>query len=109
MLRFAVIIAVLWTSGAHSQETVLSTRKLIDACTRADMHWVDFCNGFAQAAHDLAVVSRMACVPPGTSRTTLTTVFTAAAANVVEEKPEAGDAAGLIVFATIIQNTFPCR
>ena len=61
---------------AHAQETVLTSRNAYSLCNTTASHWVDFCNGLIQGYAEYAVLSGNACIPAGTTRTTLITIYT---------------------------------
>lgn len=105
MSAMVVNIAAAFASRA---ESVLSARDLFDACTRADMDWINFCNGFMQASNDYAVRSGIACTPTGTTRTRLVEIFEHSAARLLVSQPELGDLAGIEVVVAIIGSEFPC-
>ncbi|QBY01729.1 hypothetical protein E2K80_14160 [Rhodophyticola sp. CCM32] len=112
MIGLVAIVASLINVSIPFQsraETVLSARDLFDACTRADMDWISFCNGFIQASNDHAVRLGMACTPAGTTRTHLVEIFEYSAARLLVSQSELGDAAGLEVASAIIGAAFPCN
>ena len=59
-----------------SSETTLSARNVHSLCTTEDMDWINFCNGLIQGYADYAVLADYACIPSGTTRTTLITIYT---------------------------------
>jgi len=59
-----------------SSETTLSARNVYSLCTTEDMDWINFCNGLIQGYADYAVLTGNACIPSGTTRTTMITIFT---------------------------------
>jgi hypothetical protein len=73
------------------------------------MNWVDFCNGFMQAASDVAVLNNTACVPPGTTRTKLAETFELYATQLFLAQPELGKEAGLSIASSIISVAYPCE
>lgn len=101
------LTAITLAVPVHSQTTV-TTEQLLSACTRPDMHWIDFCNGFFQAAGDLATLSRRACIPVGTTRTDLVRLFEANAPALLSQQEDLASTSGLIVAAGIIETEFPC-
>jgi hypothetical protein len=72
------------------------------------MNWVNFCNGFIQAANDQAVSSGIACTPAGTPRTVLVKEFEATASIVLALQPEMAEVAGIELASAIIGRAFPC-
>lgn len=70
---------VLTCSMATSQtrlDTVIYSRNAYDACTRPEAAWINFCNGLIQGYAETAVIGNVACIPSGTTRTTLVTIYT---------------------------------
>ena len=61
---------------AYAQETALTSKNTYSLCTTTASHWVDFCNGLRQGYADYAVLYGNACIPAGTTRTTLITIYT---------------------------------
>ncbi len=86
-------------------DVVLDAPSLLDACTRADMHWIDFCNGYFQAVADATVSAGLACVPAGTSRTQLVEMFERRAVDATDFSTVAGFA----LASRILAGTFPCQ
>lgn len=100
----AVSIAAL---PAHGQNAVTASA-LLDACTRADMHWVDFCNGYFQAVHDALAIAGLVCVPHGTTRTALVEIFEAEAPLILAADPAGAQMPAYMLAARILQNAMPC-
>lgn len=86
VLTAAAMLLVALSVSARAQ-TTLTADKLYDACTRADTHWVDFCNGYFQAASDLIVTGQRACIPDGTSRTALVELYESKAPGLFARSP----------------------
>ena len=61
---------------ANAQNTVMYSRNAYDVCMTPDMNWINFCNGLVQGYAEMAILSGVACIPNGTTRTTLVTIFT---------------------------------
>lgn len=57
------------------QSTILSSKEAIRVCNLPHEHWVSFCNGLMQGFADYAVLTGNACIPEGTTRTTMVTLF----------------------------------
>ena len=58
-----------------SQATTLETKEAIRVCNLPQEHWINFCNGLMQGFADYAVLSGNACIPVGTTRTTMVTLL----------------------------------
>ena len=58
-----------------SQATTLEPKEAIRVCNLPHEHWINFCNGLMQGFADYAVLSGNACIPTGTTRTTMVTLF----------------------------------
>ena len=72
---FFVVTSISNTTAATAS-TALSAQNAYEVCTRADMNWINFCNGLIQGYADYAVLSGNACFPVGITRTQLVTLFT---------------------------------
>ena len=75
MLAVSFTIIAGFTTAASS-DTSLSARNAYSLCTTEDMDWINFCNGLIQGYADYAVLSGNACIPSGTTRTTMITIYT---------------------------------
>ena len=95
-------------NDANAQETILSAGDLYTACTTAEAAWVDFCNGYMQAANDLATLTQTACVPDGTTRAVLAEVFQLGAEEVLSAAPELVDDPAIDVATYVLGQVFPC-
>jgi hypothetical protein len=94
---------------AHAQTNVMTAINLLQACTRPDMDWIDFCNGFFQAVNDYANINGIACTPPGVTRTHIVSLFHQEGLRVLEASPQLAEKPGLTVAATILGNKYPCQ
>ena len=79
--KISIILAVSFTitagfTSTASSETSLSARNVYSLCTTEDMDWINFCNGLIQGYADYTVLTGNACIPSGTTRTTMITIFT---------------------------------
>lgn len=72
--RLALILLLIAPSWARA-ETVLYSRNVYSLCTQEDMDWINFCNGLIQGNADYVVLAGASCIPAGTTRTTLITIF----------------------------------
>jgi Rap1a immunity proteins len=89
-------------------QTMLSAGELLEACTRPDMHWVDFCNGYFQAANDQAAIQHLACVKQGTTRTELVELFETRVGVLIQQRPALADEFGMSVAIAILSEAYPC-
>ncbi|MBF9048991.1 hypothetical protein GTA62_03890 [Roseobacter sp. HKCCD9010] len=87
----------------------MNARTLLDACTRVDIDWVNFCNGFMQAAHDQAVGLGLICVPSGTTRLELVETFDVLASRLIALEPTLGEEAGMDVAIIVLSDAYPCN
>ena len=71
----AILSVVLFATQASAESTVLSSKGAHSLCTTEATHWVDFCNGLIQGYADYASLSGAACIPTGTTCTTMITVY----------------------------------
>lgn len=114
MRRFALTILVglisifstLNASTAEAQDTVLTSKNVFRVCNIADEDWVSFCNGLIQGFSDYAVLSGNACIPVGTTRTTLITVYID---RLSATQAYADDAPALISAVEVLKRAYPCR
>lgn len=105
VLAVCMSAALLPTANAQGYQ---SARDVLDACTRADMNWIDFCNGLMQAAHDLGVIEGRLCAPTGTTRTELVQTFEPLAKLTIERNPDAANGLGLTFAAALLSAAYPC-
>lgn len=68
------------------------------------MNWINFCNGFVQAAHDYGAAMGLVCTPPGVARSDLVEVFENAASTVTELGSETAVSVAIAAFA----RAYPC-
>ena len=71
----AILTVGLFAYQASAETTVLSSKNAHSLCTTEAPHWVDFCNGLIQGYADYASLSGPACIPTGTTRTTMITLY----------------------------------
>jgi hypothetical protein len=109
LLKGALLAASLTISFNATAQTTTSARDLFDVCTRADMDWINFCNGFIQAAADSATLSGLACIPAETTRTEIVQLFEFHGSRTMVANPGIGDQSGLDVTIAIISALFPCE
>ena len=94
---------------ASLQKNVLSTKSALAACTKVDMDWVNFCNGFFQAVHDHATINGFACTPKGITRADIVTLYHREAERLIQTRPELGKKSALSVGSLILSKAFPCQ
>lgn len=82
---------------------------LLTACTTAAPHWVEFCNGFFQAAHDAGAIAGDVCAPPGTTRIDLVEAYERIAPGILAAQPDVTDMSGFRLAVAILAETFPCN
>lgn len=90
-------------SLAFAQQNSMTAADLLDVCTRAEGHWIDFCHGYMQAAVD-ATDGGASCIPPGITRASITGDVVAVTASL----PSVGEFNAFAVVAAVMQNLFPC-
>lgn len=86
----------------------VSTVELIEVCSRPGTAWVDFCNGYMQAANDIGAELSLVCIPPSTSRSAMTEQFQTFAASMIESQPQLADAAAINVVVASLNAVYPC-
>jgi hypothetical protein len=73
------------------------------------MSWIDFCNGFMQAAHDVGAIAGEVCVPKGITRTDLVKLFEREATTLLQAGGLSSKARGINLARAILSAGFPCR
>ena len=101
----SLTVAVGLVSTASS-ETTLSARNAYSLCTTEDMDWINFCNGLIQGYADYAVLSGNACIPSGTTRTTMITIYTDRLPNSQAYK---NNEPALMAAVEILSRAYACR
>ena len=90
-----------------SASTVLLSQNAYDVCTRADMNWINFCNGLIQGYADYVSLSKRACIPSGVTRTQLVTVFTS---NLMRSTAAyQNNQAALLAAVEVFELAYPCK
>jgi hypothetical protein len=108
---FAVTVASTLSAAAPSpvsSQNALSASSLLDACSRADEAWVSFCNGYAQGVVDFLELSGGACIPPGTTRTTIVTLIDQSAFPKIRDGSIAPESPALAVALEVLKTAYPC-
>ena len=92
---------------AKAEGVALATKNAVSICTTADIDWVNFCNGLIQGYADIAVLSGTACIPTGTTRTAMVTLFTdeAMKRTTAYQNDEPAVAAAMELFSKV----YPCN
>lgn len=94
--------------AAQTDGNMMLARDVITACTTPDMHWVDFCNGYVQALHDIGTELGEVCTTPNVTRTRLVELLTEEGAVLIVKDPSIGSHSGVVVGLGIISGAFPC-
>lgn len=72
MRKLLIISMFLGTVGFSANGQIhLTARDVYDACTREDMSWIGFCDGYVQAVVELANATGRLCIPNGVTRNEL--------------------------------------
>lgn len=108
-LVIALAALMLSSTATSSAATTLNARDLLKVCTTAEMHWVNFCNGYFQSVHDQGALKREICAPEGTTRTQLVETFQNGATAVLDRDPTLGSAPGITVAISILGQAYPCK
>ena len=92
--------------AAQNSGMMLTGAEFLKACTRPDMEWISFCNGYVQAVFDGAHgVGRGICAPSTLTRTKIVVaVVQALTAKPALKKLNAAD----VVF-DVLYRAFPCQ
>jgi hypothetical protein len=102
-MRAALIaLLLMFASQAGAGGTTLNNENALRVCALADMDWINFCNGFIQAAADYSTIAGRACIPEGISRNLMVKLFTTDGLNYSSHD------SALTTAVQIISNNFPC-
>ena len=82
----------------------LNGAKLLEACTKADPAWVNFCNGYIQAAFD-ATGGKGICAPKGVTRNQLYDIIIPK----LTKSPDLLKLNATSVIGAILRQAFPCN
>lgn len=105
MIRVAVMAALLCALPASAaQENSMTGLGLLDVCTRADYHWIEFCHGYMQAVVD-ATDGELSCAPSGATRASITGEVVGVMASI----PALGDLNAFAVVNAVMQRLYPCN
>ena len=109
MTKWLFCCLALSPATCHAQVNVVDDEHLIRACTTADMHWVDFCNGLVRGVHDLGAALGIGCSPAGTTRTKLVEHLTVQGAILLVGQPEMAGKNDAVVGPAILSDVSPCH
>lgn len=105
-----VTAALMFVSGAaFAKDNTMKAKDLLKVCTTADMHWVDFCNGFFQAVHDQQSSFGKLCAPLGITRTNLVELYEQKATELMNKSPDEGERTAVDIAARVLIDAFPCK
>lgn len=107
-IAVAILAATVLTpakSFATTSNAQLTGSELVTACRKADMAWVNFCNGYLQAVVDSIRKGDKICVPAITTRAELVTVAVRGIAP--STRLRAMNAYDAVV--SVLQRRYPCR
>ena len=100
------LIVPFYSIGARASVVLLS-QNAYQICTKADMNWINFCNGLIQGYADYASLSGKACLPSGITRTQLVTVFTSNL--MTSTKAYQNNQSALLASAQVFELAYPCK
>ena len=105
MKNLVFLLAVIVPLSVNASVT-LSSRNAHSLCTTADMDWINFYNGLIQGYADFVVLSGTACIPSGTTRSTMITLYTDRLPSTQAfSKDEPALAAAIEIFSRL----YPCQ
>ena len=108
VLRLTLILLAGLAPPARAQDAVMTAGHLLEVCTTPSAHWIDFCNGFFQAVHDLGVGAGAICAPAGVTRTELVELYERSAGTLLREEPSLGDQPAVAVASAVLAQAMPC-
>ena len=103
LLSFVIAIILFIPLESKSNDFKLSTKDWHDICTRADMDWVNFCNGYIQGVVD-SFSSTEFCPNSSATRANMVTLVDTFLTRNPEYK--VGDAFGKV--RNILKSSYPC-
>jgi hypothetical protein len=110
-MRRAILIAISCVlimnpmkALARSADTVFSGAQLLDASTRKDQNWIGFCNGYLQAAHDVAGGEGI-CAPKGVTRND----FFDKVIPILQQSRELQKMDAVVAVVGILRRVYPCN
>lgn len=100
-----IISSVLWISALESKVT-LTGADFLSACSKADMEWIGFCNGYVQAVVDgVRLPGESFCAPIGTARAEIVD----AVVDQLVKAPELQKLNAASVVYSVMVKAYPCR
>ena len=104
LLGLVIAVMLFIPLESKSNDYKLSTKDWHEACTRVDMDWVNFCNGYIQAVVDSYNETEI-CIDPSETRANLVTKVDL----FLRKNPEykIGEAFGQI--KNILKLSYPCK
>ncbi len=92
--------------AAQNSGMMLTGAEFLKACTKPDMEWISFCNGYVQAAFDsVRGPSKGICAP---STLTRTDIVVAVVKTLTAKPALQKQNAALVVYAVLV-GAFPCK
>ena len=101
LILAALTIAFVSLPAFAGSKTTLSGADFLSACTRADLEWISFCNGYVQAIVD---TDESLCIPAGTTRAGIVD----AVVSVFIAKPALQHSNAATAVHAILTNIFRC-
>ncbi|MBQ1204140.1 MAG: hypothetical protein IIX61_10190 [Loktanella sp.] len=108
MVSAALTAAAIAAAPSTTAQEVLDTRSLFDACTLAEESWISFCNGYIQAAADIASLGGSACIPLVETRANIASNFAATMGPLLVDDSSLADENGLSVMLLFLSEAYPC-
>ena len=107
VLAALVAASLLTPSSAFSQNSkiTLSAGDFLAACTKADMAWINFCNGYIQAMVDSThKPGKSLCITAGTTRARMV----GAVVQVLRLRPQLKPHNAATVVYAVMSKLYPC-
>lgn len=117
----ALTLATFFAGGLASDvgaqdtgEVTLNAAQVLDVCTRADMHWIDFCNGYFQGVIDAfqSIDPRFfvdtVCLTPNATRAEIVTNSISVLLELVIRSPDFGNTNGATAVGGALSIAYPC-
>ena len=98
----AALISGSVSANVHESEVRLTGAGIEDACSRANMSWVDFCNGYVQAIID---ANRDICPPKGTTRTQIVEAVQSS----IQSQPALKNLNAAVAAHAALKSIYPCQ
>lgn len=104
LLSLVIAIMFLIPLESKSNDFKLSTKDWFDVCTRVDMDWVNFCNGYIQGVID-SLSSTEFCPNSSATRASLVTSVD----NYLTRNPEYKVGEAFSKIRNILKLSYPCK